>query len=595
MRLHHFNLVTGSLYRTPLRLTEGLDDQGDNRKSDDPATRKHSWDLGYQHAHRGKDAEPDNQFVKDRQSYTDGYKTGQRVIAGGRREQDIEPAMRLSLDDVPKTVQQVNAVIAAAGGRALLIGGSVRDKLMGKTPKDFDIEVYGLGPDQLAAELGKIGQVDAVGKAFGVLKIKIGTDDFDVSVPRRESKSGVGHKGFIPEPDPTMSISEAARRRDFTMNTVAMDPVTGDVFDPYGGVEDIKNKTLRATDPTAFVEDPLRILRGAQFAARLGFSVHPDTMKLMQQASPELVHLPNERVGGEWRKLLMKSSKPSLGMEVMKQAGVLKALHPELEAMEATPQEPEFHPEGNVWIHTKMVVDRAAEISKDMTPEQQEVIRYAALMHDIAKPYTTITAPDGRVRSPGHEEAGGKLVTKMFQQQFDVSKDLAAKVEKIVNEHLKPQIFYMDREKVTDSGIRRLAKRLAPASIEELVHSAHADHTGRGVNGPQSFPAGEWLAKRAEELQVNKEPMKPILMGRHLVALGIQQGKAMGQILNQVAEMQMDGRVTSLEGAMQAAREIIAKGPQPAAPKPKQESANLLTTTGGLYRTPLKLNDGLPS
>lgn len=487
-----------------------------------------------------------------------GYEQSKKKAAAGqakkRPEQDIEPSTRLDLHDVPKSVTTVASAINAAGGWALLIGGSVRDKLMGMEPKDFDIEVYGLDPERLEQELSKLGQVDAVGKAFGVLKLVVGDEDFDVSVPRRESKSGAGHKGFIPKPDPTMTITEAARRRDFTMNTVAMDPHTGDVFDPYGGVADIKNKVLRATDPTAFVEDPLRILRGAQFAARFEMTVEPETMKLMQQAGSELKDLPVERVGGEWRKLLMKGKKPSLGMEVMKQSGALKALHPELDAMSDTPQDPEWHPEGDVWIHTKMVTDRAAEITHDMPDEMKEVVRYAALMHDIAKPGTTYTDENGRVRSPGHEEAGGKKVAEMFRQQFDVSKDLAEKVASITNEHLKPMMFYLKQDEVSEGAIRRLSRRLAPATIEELVHTAHADHTGRGPDGPQDFPAGDWLLQKAEELQVGKEPPKPILMGRHLIDLGMKPGPEMGTVLSKVFDMQIDGRVKDLEGAIDAAR-----------------------------------------
>jgi len=566
MGSHHLKLVRGGLYRTPLSLLE----------MQDPAVHRKSWDLGYHHAKRGKEAEPDNPAVGDQQGYIDGYRARQRETGeqgrggqgggqpapGGRPEQDIEPTMRLPLHDVPKTVGQVTAAVAAAGGRGLLIGGAVRDKLMGKTPKDFDIEVYGLHPDKLEQVLGTLGQVDAVGKSFGVLKIVIGDEDFDVSVPRRESKTGAGHKGFIPVPDPSMTIKEAARRRDFTMNTVAMDPHTGDVFDPYNGVQDLQDRVLRATDPSAFAEDPLRILRGAQFAARFDMTVDPETMKLMQQASPELVDLPVERVGAEWRKLLMKGEKPSMGMEVMKQAGVLKALHPELDAMEDTPQDAEWHPEGNVWIHTKMVADRATELTRGMPPETQEAVRYAAVMHDISKPQDTFTDDNGRIRSPRHEENGGRVVSEIFRRQFDVSKELADKVAKLTADHLKPQVFFLQRDTLTDGAIRRLAGRLAPATIGELVLTAHADHTGRGENGPKDFPAGDWLMKKAEELQVDKEPVKPILMGRHLMDMGMKPSPMIGDVLRKVFDMQVDGKVHDLASAQAAAQQLIQAGPQ---------------------------------
>jgi tRNA nucleotidyltransferase (CCA-adding enzyme) len=568
MAMHHFNLVEGGLYRTPLILEMKTPEEM-------------AWDLGFQHAERGKGAEPNNPHVHEfKAAYMAGFnhrrqkKGDAEAPAGGRTdrpEQDIEPSLTLPVHDVPESTRTLASAIAKAGGRALVIGGAVRDKLMGKSPKDWDVEVYGLDTENLIQVLSTLGQVDAVGKQFGVLKIVIGDEDFDVSVPRREVKTGSGHRDYEIQPDPTMTIKEAARRRDFTMNTVAMDPHTGETFDPYGGVNDIKNRLLRATDPGVFVEDALRILRGAQFAARFGMTVDPNTMRLMQEASPELADLPVERVGTEWRKLLMKGEKPSLGMDVMKQTGALKILHPELDAMEDTPQDPDWHPEGNVWIHTKMVTDRATEITRDMDPAMQEVVRYAALMHDIAKPTMTTTHDDGHIRSRGHEEGGGVLIGQMFRQQFDVSKDLSEKVAKITTDHIKPQIFYLDRDKLTDGAIRRLARRLHPATIEELVNTSHADHTGRGEQGDHDFPAGDWLLQRAEELGVDKEPPKPLLMGRHLIQMGIKPGPHMGPILRKVYDMQTDGEVADLEGAMAAAKQLFGGGPDL-----QRESLNLV-------------------
>jgi len=570
MALHHFNLVEGCLYRTPLLLeTKSPTDM--------------SWDLGFHHANRGKPPKPNGPTVSDAEAYMAGYKHsrqkkgddgGQPQGRRDRPEQDIEPSLTLPVHDVPESTRTLASAIAKAGGRALVIGGAVRDKLMGKSPKDWDVEVYGLDTEKLIQVMSTLGQVDAVGKQFGVLKIVIGDEDFDVSVPRREVKTGAGHRDYEIQPDPTMTIKEAARRRDFTMNTVAMDPHTGETFDPYNGVADIKNRVLRATDPGVFVEDALRILRGAQFAARFRMTVEPRTMQLMQQASPELADLPVERVGAEWRKLLMKGEKPSLGMDVMKQTGALRVLHPELDAMEDTPQDPQWHPEGDVWIHTKMVTDRATEITQGMDPEMQEVVRYAALMHDIAKPTMTTHHDDGHIRSRGHEEGGGVLIGQMFRQQFDVSKDLVEKVAKITTDHIKPQIFFIDRHKLTDSAIRRLAGRLHPATIEELVHTAHADHTGRGEQGAHDFPAGDWLLQRAEELGVNREPVKPLLMGRHLIQMGIKPGPHMGPILRKVFDMQVDGQVSDLEGAVAAARQLA--GLPPRDPGLQRESLNLV-------------------
>jgi tRNA nucleotidyltransferase (CCA-adding enzyme) len=465
--------------------------------------------------------------------------------------------MRIRVDDLPDSVVRVTSVInTGCGGMALLVGGAVRDKLMGKLSKDYDIEVYGLHPDLLEKELRKVYKVDAVGKSFGVLKVSIDGEDLDVSVPRRESKSGRGHKGFILVPDPSMTIEEAARRRDFTVNAILMEPRTGKIFDPYNGVEDIKNQVLRAVDPRAFVEDPLRILRGAQFAARFQLAVEPHTLLLMQQASSELVELPKERIGAEWHKLLMKSEKPSTGLEVMKQAGVLRVLHPELDVLSETPQDGEWHPEGDVWVHTKMVVDVAAAITEGLPLETKEVVMYAALFHDIGKPETTTHDDDGHIRSLKHEEVGGRIVDELLHENYDVPKDTVEKVVRLVADHLKPSTFYKHGSKA--SAVRRLSKRIAPATIEELVLVARADHGGRLTPGADTFPAGDWVLEKASEMAVVREPPKSLLLGRHLIALGVKPGPRMGEILKQVEELQLDGRVTNLDEAIAAAREIIA-------------------------------------
>jgi len=438
----------------------------------------------------------------------------------GRPEEDTPPAMTLPTHDLPDAVKHVTNSINSTGARALLVGGSVRDRLMGKPSKDFDVEVYGMHPDHLATHLGQIGKVDAVGKSFGVLKLSHGGEDFDVSIPRRDQKTGKGTKGFMATPDPTMTIGEAGKRRDFTMNSVAMDPVTGHVYDPHGGIADIKNRTLRATDHTAFAEDPLRILRGAQFAARHQMTVHPDTMKLMQSASHELKDLPKERVHAEWKKLLTKGAHPSLGIDILHKSGALAALHPELHGL---------HDSGAL-DHTKQAMDRAVAQTKSLKPSSRDAVHHATLLHHLDP----------------------ETAANVASLQLGATKDTAAKVKNLVGEH-KAALALHHGDRASEGDVRRLAARLHPASAEELAHVMHASHPSG------SSPAGNWLTQKAKEHEVHEGPTKPLLTGKHMMELGMKPGKEVGAIIKRVLELQMDGHVKTVEDAKEAARGMIPK------------------------------------
>jgi len=522
MHTRLFNLIESSLYRTPLRLaTEGLEE--------DPRAYHRAYDLGHTHASRGKGAEPDNPSVPPhlKKAYMAGFATGKAETAspgverpehgqadtGG--QQGDKPSMTLNIDDVPESVGHVASTINAAGGRALLIGGSVRDKLMGKESKDWDIEVYGMDPDKLERTLGSVGKVDAVGKAFGVLKIVVGDEDFDVSIPRRESKEGKGHKGFIPVPDPTMSAEEATRRRDFTMNTLSMDPHTGEVYDYHGGADDIKHKILRATDPTAFADDPLRILRGAQFAARFGMTVEPNTMRLMQQASSELEDLPKERIGTEWGKLLLKGDKPSAGLDVMREAGVLSTLHPELEAAA----------QSGSWDRMRGAADRAVQLTQDVDPNSKAVIRYAAIFHAVP----------------------AEGMANMLRSKVDVRKDLAARIERLVGEQANVH------DEMTDADVRRLSYRLSPKKADDPT-SASIGSLARLLDSVRGDGSGERLLQRAKSLGVDQGPPEAILKGRDLMQKGVKGGPWINKTLTHVYDKQLEGSVTDMDSAQREAQ-----------------------------------------
>jgi tRNA nucleotidyltransferase (CCA-adding enzyme) len=278
---------------------------------------------------------------------------------------------------------------------ALLVGGFVRDTILGLESKDVDVEVYGVGAGRLEALLDRLfsERVNKVGRAFSVFKVHLaGSSELDLSIPRRESSTGPGHRDFVVRGDPGLSPAEAARRRDFTCNALAADPLTGELLDAFDGLGDLERGLLCATDPRTFVEDPLRVYRAVQFAGRFGFGIAPDTHALLSAmvARGELLHLPRERVTEELRKLLLKSPRPSVGFELLRTLGILERHQPELAALVGCPQDPAWHPEGDVWTHTMMVLDAAAGIvrlpTREFTAEQSlEVL--------VARSATTSASP----------------------------------------------------------------------------------------------------------------------------------------------------------------------------------------------------------
>ncbi len=457
---------------------------------------------------------------------------------------------------VPEKVLKLAQVVRAEGGRALLVGGCVRDALMGNEPKDWDVEVYGIEPARLRALLEEFGRVDAVGEAFTVYKLG---NDLDVSLPRRERKTGRGHRAFIIEGDPSMSYEEAARRRDFTINAILEDPLTGEVLDPFNGREDLHHKTLRAVSTDTFAEDSLRVLRAAQFAARFEFDIEPETVELCR--SIDLTDLPRERIWGELEKLILRARRPSIGFRWLHRLGTFDQLFPELKALVGVPQEKEWHPEGDVFTHSWLVIDRAREMIDDLPYAKQVTVMLGALCHDFGKPATTEFI-DGRIRSRGHEEAG-VAPTESFLDRLNIHTldgyDVRSQVVALVRDHLKPGEFYKKRDEVGDGAFRRLARR---CELELLYRVAKADSLGRNADWiPReewfTAEAQDWFIAHARELQVEEKAPAPILLGRHLLEMGLAPGPRIGEITRAVYEMQLDGRVRSLEEAKEAALILI--------------------------------------
>ncbi len=406
--------------------------------------------------------------------------------------------------------------------------------------------------------LDQIGPVNVVGEAFTVYKLG---PDLDVSLPRRERKSGRGHRAFVIEGDPSMTIEDAARRRDFTINAIMEDPLTGEIIDPFHGREDIESGILRAVSLDTFAEDSLRVLRAAQFAARFEFRVHPDTVELSR--SIDLSDLPAERIWGEIEKLLLRSRRPSVGLGWLHALKAIDQLFPELRMLIDVPQDAEWHPEGDVFVHTRLVADRARELIDDLPYAKQVTVMLAAVAHDFGKPATTEFI-EGRLRSRGHEEAGIEPAAS-FLDRLNVHTldgyDVRAQVIALVRDHLKPGEFFKKRDEVGDSAFRRLARKV---ELDLLYRVAKADSLGRNADWvPREkwfgSEAQEWFITRARELEVDRQPPAPILLGRHLLEMGLQPGPRMGEITRAIYEMQLDGKVCNLGEANEAARKLIAE------------------------------------
>jgi tRNA nucleotidyltransferase (CCA-adding enzyme) len=348
-----------------------------------------------------------------------------------------------------------------------------------------------------------------------------------------------------------MSIVEAARRRDFTVNAISWDPLTGAYEDPFDGRGDLERRLLRAVDLTTFGDDSLRVLRAVQFAARFEFAVDPPTAELCSRI--ELDDLPGERIWGEVEKLLLHADRPSLGFALALDLGVVDRVFPELKPLVGCEQEPEWHPEGDVWTHTLLVIDQARALNRDLERPQLITVMLGALCHDLGKPATTAFI-DGRIRSPDHEQAGvaptESLLDRLNIHSID-GFEVRQQVLGLVAQHLKPGMFHK-AEHVSDGAFRRLAQKV---DMELLARVARADCLGRP--GPFDCTAMDWFIERARSLGVERRPPPPVLLGRHVLALGVKPGPRVGEILKQVYEKQLDGAIASLDEAIAEARRMV--------------------------------------
>lgn len=446
----------------------------------------------------------------------------------------VPPELARLLADVPELA------------RAFLVGGCVRDGVLGHSVKDFDLEVFGVSYASLAKALSRRGRVDLVGRSFGVVKLTTGSGlAYDFAIPRRDRKVALGHKGFEVEFDESITPQEAASRRDFTINALMFDPRRGELLDFFGGLADLNAGVLRHTS-LAFVEDPLRVLRGMQFASRFNLRAAPETVALCRSIKAGFGELAVERVGEEWLKWAAKSTVPSVGLRFLADTEWLEHF-PEIAALRGTPQDPEWHPEGDVFTHTAHCCDALVKLPEWQAADEHSRIAWmlAVLAHDFGKPSATHEAlRDGRMRivSPGHEQDGVEPALK-FLERIHAPHAIRDRVPPLVANHLAHM------QQVTDRGVRRLAKRLEPETILGLCVVVTADHSGRPPKPPCVPEGAKALLAKAEELRLQISAPKPILQGRHLIAAGMKPGKEFKAILDAAFEAQLEGQFGDLEGA----------------------------------------------
>src|SRR3984957_6666214 len=442
----------------------------------------------------------------------------------------------------PADVERVLALIRGAGGRPMLVGGYVRDAVMGIKGKDIDIEVFGIYDlDDIDYPLVRSGLKTAcAGHAFGVLKVRAGDADVDVSLARRESKTGPGHRGFSVAPDPAIGFHEASARRDFTINALMADPRTGEVIDCHGGLADLEAGVLRHTSE-AFMEDPLRVLRGVQFAARFGFRMAPETAWRCSLLIGSYRELPVERVWGEWEKIGTRGRDIS---GALLHLGVTRwAEHfPQLAVLRGVEQDPEWHPEGDVWVPSGLAADQAARLADEagLTGTDRLVIVFAALLHDVGKAAKTQVVK-GRVVSWGHAEAG-EAPAAAFLRSIGCPEGVAARILPLVRRHMSCL------GAPTKPAARRLVRKLPPPPLAGLPLPRAADVKGRGNPGAAS-PAGGWL-EMGRGLKIEEQPEKGLLTGYHLIAAGLQPGLAFKPLLAMALAAQDAGEFEDEAGAV---------------------------------------------
>ncbi len=455
------------------------------------------------------------------------------------------------------------------GGSTHLVGGGVRDILLGIEPKDVDLEVYGVTYKKLSTLLkthyGK--QVKEVGKSFGIFKLALANFEIDIALPRTESKVASGHRGFLVRSNPYLSVKEASKRRDFTINAIAYNPLTKELLDSAGGIRDIKNRILKVASKVSFREDPLRLYRALQLTARFSLTPTPDTVRLLKQmvVSGELESLSRERITEELKKLLLLSKKPSAGLVLAKDIGLLKKYYPELNTLITTPQDQKWHPEGTVWSHTLLTVDSAAKLLRTtsfiLTQQEKFTFMLGALFHDLGKATTTIKIKK-RIHSPGHELAG-KQIWEKLSERLALPAHVKKCVGQVIAEHSKPRsYFYRLKQKETNKNqyiqaVRSLLLRLAPTPWQILALVNRADMEGRGIKKIPVSTVAHIKLFVSTVLSHKLEKASTLITGKDILTevkkaqLPIPRGPEFRNLINKIEHLAESGTVSTKKEAVQ--------------------------------------------
>ncbi len=438
--------------------------------------------------------------------------------------------------NIPFVLEEVLIELKSIGVLPILVGGCVRDSFLNLPVKDFDIELFNIDfLEFVEKSLKKFGIVKEVGKSFGVLILTIDEYTFDFALARIEKKVDLGHKGFKVTIDTSLSFEEASLRRDFTINSIGYNYFEDKFLDPYNGIQDLENRKLKHIKEETFIEDPLRVYRAIQFTSRFNLEIDSKTFELCKKIvdNNELEELPKERVFEEFKKLFLKSKKPSIGFKLLKELGILKHF-PELEALVGCIQDKQFHPEGDVWIHTLMTLD---EMVKYKTGDEYRdlYLFYALLCHDFGKPFCTEVTEEGRVISYKHETLGVEP-TISFLKRLTNEKKFIEKIVPLVKNHLAPFSLYK-----AESSIKAVKRLSLKCNIEELCLICLADCKGRLIpNKDKCDKAIKWVLQKAREMNISKDGLKPLVQGRDLINLGLKPSKEFKKILEFAMDLQID-------------------------------------------------------
>lgn len=432
---------------------------------------------------------------------------------------------------VEKDKQMAEAIarkIAEHGGRTFYVGGYVRDKMLGRQNKDIDIEVHGVTPDVLRQILETEGELRTQGASFGVYNLA--HYDIDIAQPRKEHATGRGHKDFEVFVDPFIGYEAAAKRRDFTINAMMEDVLTGEIVDPYGGQDDIRNHVIRHVNDESFKEDPLRVLRGAQFAARFGFDIAPETKSLMK--SMDLTALSKERIYGELQKALLKADRPSVFFDTLRDVNQLEPWFHEVNDLIGCRQNEKFHPEGDVYNHTMQVLDEAARLKSDA--KQPEFFMVSALCHDMGKPSTTLVDENGIVHSYGHE-VEGKDVAEQFLKHLNNDVSLSKYVCNMCELHMSSAQMYEANSKVKKTNAL-YDRSVCP---NDLILLSCADTAGKGFRCKQKTSLMAWCFDRLD--MYNERMKQPQVGGKDLMNLGLKPSPMFSELIGKAHQLHLSG------------------------------------------------------